>query len=145
MFLDGFSLVRHREKQIRTYAVSGLTSTHQQHVETTVAALVWDADAWAKQKEEDAARAREEAEEVAKKAEKKRKREEYTIHFRRILAQYPSKSLESLVGMVEEFYGVTLSAVLVGRLQLLFGNGSNDDSDDDAGVGEDAEDENEDD
>ena len=37
--LDGFSLVRHREKQIRTYAVSGLTSTHQQHVETTVAAL----------------------------------------------------------------------------------------------------------
>ncbi len=41
----------------------------------------------AKQKEEDAARAREEAEEVAKKAEKVRKREEYTIHFRRILAQ----------------------------------------------------------
>jgi len=69
----------------------------------------------------------------------------YAIHFRRILAQYPSKSFETLVGMVEEFYGVTLSAVLTGRLQLLFSKGSNDDSDDDAGVDEDVEDENEDD
>jgi hypothetical protein len=60
-------------------------------------------------------------------------------------ASPPSKSFEALVGMVEEFYGVTLSAVLVGRLQLLLGNGSNDDSDDEAGVGEDAEDESEDD